>query len=125
MARHAMTCNGCHVADGDGLAVSHIVKNSFHDNYGEGTQNLVRHLVYKYPRPIIERQTRYVGEKGIYATTQYVYMFPPEDGIDHNIVAIDSGYSGSSKDHYFWSMGVTEEASRLSRRERACDASLV
>ena len=84
------------------------------------TQNLVRHLAYKYPRPNIERRTRYVGEKGIYATTQYVYVFLPEDGIDHNIVATDSGYSGSSKDHYYRSMGVTEEASRLSRRERAC-----
>ena len=118
--RRKVSMHGKDVADGDGSAVSHMVKNSFHDNYGKGTQNLVRHLAFKYPRPNIERRTRYVGEKGIYATTQYVYMFLDEDGIDHDIVATDSGYPGSSKDHYYRSMGLTEEASRLMRRERAC-----
>jgi len=33
---------------------------------------------------------------------------------------VEEGYPGSSKDHYYRSMGATEEASRLMRRERAC-----
>jgi len=55
--------HGKDVADGEGMAVKGMVKNSFHDYYGEETQNLVRHLAYKYPRPNIERLTRYCGER--------------------------------------------------------------
>ena len=47
-------------------------------------------------------------------------MFIPEDAIDDKIVGVKEGYSGSSKDHYYCSIGATEEASRLFRRERAC-----
>jgi hypothetical protein len=112
--------DGKAVDDGDGSAVSGMVRCSFHDDYGDGTQNLVRHLAYKYPRPNLERRTRYYGERGLYATTQYIYMFLEEDAMDEAVVATDNGYSGSSKDHYYRSLGATLEASRLSRRERAC-----
>ena len=43
----------------------------------------------------------------------------PEDGIDKTIVSVEEGYKGSSKDLYYRSIGVTYEASRLSRRKRA------
>ena len=46
-------------------------------------------------------------------------MYLPEDAIDMTIVAADSGYSGSSNDHYYRSMGATIAASRLLRKERA------
>ncbi len=118
--RRKITMHGKDVADGDGSAVSGMVKKSFHDDYGKGTQNLVRHLAQKYPRPNIERQTRYFGEKGLYATTKYIYMYLPEDAIDKAVVAANDGYSGSSRDHYCRSEGKTEEASRLLRREQAC-----
>lgn len=118
--RRKVTMHGKDIADGDGSAVSGMVKKSFDDDYGEGSRNLVRHLATKYPRPKTERHTRYYGEKGLYATTDYVYMFVPEDAIDEKLVAVDVGYSGSSKDHYYRSMGATEEAASLKRRERAC-----
>ena len=118
--RRKITMHGKDVADGDGSAVSGMVRNSFKDDYGSGSQNLVRHLAHKHPTPKSERRTRYFGQKGYYATTQYIYMFIPEDGIDLVLVAADAGYGQSSKDHYYRSMGATIEASRLLRRERAC-----
>ena len=36
--------HGKDIADGDGSAVSGMVRSSFQDDYGKGTQNLVRHL---------------------------------------------------------------------------------
>lgn len=118
--RRKVSMHGKDVADGDGSAVSGMTKASFNDDYGGGTQNLVRHLAHKYPAPNLNRRTRYYGERGLYATTQYIYMFLPENAIDESIVAADGGYSGSSKDHYYLSIGLTSEASRLLRRERAC-----
>ncbi len=47
-------------------------------------------------------------------------MFIPADAIDDKVVAAEEGYSGSSQDHYYLSVGATEEASRLMRQERAC-----
>jgi len=72
-----------------------MVGNSFHDNYGEGTQNLVRHLAFKYPCPNIERHTRYYGMLRLYATMRYIWMYIPQDGIDDDVVAVGEGYSGS------------------------------
>ena len=43
--------NGKDIADGDGQAVGGMVKYYFKDNYGEGSQSLVRHLAHKHPRP--------------------------------------------------------------------------
>ena len=54
------------IADGDGQALKGMVKRSYNDDYGPGTQNLVRHLAAKYPRPKVERKTRYYGMKGLY-----------------------------------------------------------
>ena len=93
-------------ADGGAQALSGMVKRSYNDDYGSGTQNLVRHLAAKYPRPKVERRTRYYGIKGLYLVTHYIHMFIAEDGI--------------SKDHFYWSKGASEEASSLHRRERAC-----
>ena len=128
MARHGIICedrrkismHGKDIADGDGSAVSGMVRSSFQDDYGKGTQNLVRHLAYKYPMPNLERRNRYYGEKGLYATTKYIYMFLDEHSMDESIVAAQGGYRGSSRDHYYQSVGVTGEAARLLRRERAC-----
>ena len=66
-ARHGFECedkrkpskHGKDIADGDAHAVGGMVKRSFNDDYGKGTQNLVRHLAYKYPAPKMERRTRY------------------------------------------------------------------
>ena len=118
--RHKVSMHGKDIADGDGSAVSGMVKKSCYDNYGKGTQNLVCHLAHKYPQPKTERHTRYFGERGLYASTRYIYMYLPEDGIDETIVSVEEGYKGSSKDHYYRSIGKTETASRLMRRERAC-----
>ena len=38
-------------ADGGAQALNGVVKRSYNDGYGPGTQNLVRHLAAKYPRP--------------------------------------------------------------------------
>ena len=40
--------------------------------------------------------------------------------MDEKVVSVKDGYSGSSKDHYYLSRGLTEEASHLLRRRRAC-----
>ena len=40
--------------------------------------------------------------------------------IDDTIVAVNAGYSGSSKDHYYPFMGAPEEVSRVSHRECTC-----
>jgi len=90
---------GKDIADGDGSAVSGMVKKSFYNNCGKGTQNLVRHLAYKYPHPKTDRHTRYFGERALYVSTQYMFMYLPEDGIDETIVSVEEGYKGSSKDH--------------------------
>ena len=118
--RRKVTMHGKDIADGDGSAVSGMVKKCFYDNYGKGTRNLVRHLAAKYTAPKVERHTRYIGERGLYASTKYIFMYLPEDGINNKIVMVDEGYHGSSKDHYYRSIGVTEDASRLYRRTRAC-----
>ena len=97
-----------------------MVKKSFYDNYGRGTQNLLRHLTHKYPSPKTEHHTRYWGERGMYTSTRYIFMYLPEDAIDGKIVSVEQGYYGSSRDHYYRSIGATKEASRLLRRERAC-----
>ena len=47
-------------------------------------------------------------------------MYLAEDGMDEKVVATAEGYSGSSQDHYYLSMGASEQASRLFRRKRAC-----
>ena len=97
-----------------------MVKGSFQDDYGPGSQNLVRHLAYKYSEPDRQRHTWYHGKRGFYATTQYVYMYMAENGMDEKIVSTEEGYKNSSKDHYYWSRGRTQESSRLLRRCRAC-----
>ena len=112
--------HGKDIADGDAQVVGGIVKRSYNDDYGKGTQNLVRHLASKNPYPKTERKTRYYGMKGLYSTTDYIYMFIPEDGMNEKVVATNDGYSGSIKDHFYWSRGKSEEASKLYRRESAC-----
>ena len=118
--RRKVTMHGKDIAYGDGSAVSDVVKGSFHDDFVEGMQNLVRHLAHKYPRPNTERHIQYFGVKGIYAPTKYIFMYIPEDAIDKSVVAVDNVYHGPSNDCYYQSLGVTEDASRLSCRERAC-----
>ena len=57
MVCHGMDCKDWHkgtmhrkdIADGDGSAVSSMVKgSSLCDDYGKGTQNLVHHLAHKH-----------------------------------------------------------------------------
>ena len=56
MVHHGMDCKDCRkvtmhgkdIADGDDPAVSGMVKGSFDDDYGKGTQNLVHHLAHKH-----------------------------------------------------------------------------
>ena len=110
--------HGKDIADGDGQALGGMVKGSFKDDYGLGSQSLVRHLAHKHPRPKTERHTIYFGTKGFYATTPYVYMFMVEDGMDEIVVATDDGYKDSSKDHYYQSRGFTENSERLHWRLR-------
>ena len=107
--RHGITCedrkkvtmHGKDIADGDGSAVSGMVRKSFKDDYGSGTRNLVRHLAYAYPGPDTKRHTRYFGERGLYASTKYIFMYIPEDYIDKKIVSVEDGHRNSSKDHYY------------------------
>ena len=56
----------------------------------------------------------------MYATTRYIFMYIPEDAMDENIIDVEAGYSGSSRDHYYRSIGATMEASSLLCHERAC-----
>ena len=62
--------------------------------------------------------------KGLYSVTHYIYMFIVEDGIDEKVADVAAGYSGSSKDHFYWSKGASKEASSLYHRERACGCPL-
>ena len=106
-------------------AAGGMVRNSFHDNYGGKTQNLVHRPAFKHPCPNIERhklcmllwnaETLY-----LYATTRYIWMYIPNDSIDDDVVAVDEGYSGSIKDYFYHSVGSTIEASHLMRREQLC-----
>ena len=66
-----------------------MVKRSYNDDNGPGTQNLVRHLAAKYPCPKVERKTRYYEMKGLYSATHYIYMFIAEDGI---LLLVERGY---------------------------------
>ena len=69
-----------------------MVEKSFHDNYGGGTLNLVRHLAFKYPCPNIEQRTHYYGTWGLYyASTQYIWMHISQDGIDDVVVTVGKG----------------------------------
>ena len=61
--RRKISTHGKDIADGDGAAVSGMVKGSFGDNYGKGSQNLVQHLAHKHPRPKTARHTRYYGRR--------------------------------------------------------------
>ena len=108
------------IADEDGSAVSGMIKESFKDNYRLGTQNLLRHLAQKYPTPRVERRTQYFGHRGLYATTDYIYMYMVENAMAYDVVAIHAGYVSSSKDHYYLSRGATEKALRFGHRNRKC-----
>ena len=77
------------IVDGDGSAVGDMVKKSSKDDYGLGTQNLVRHLACKYLKPKIEHHTHYFGERGLYASTKYIFVYLPEDAIDEKIVSVE------------------------------------
>jgi len=55
--RRKVTMHGKDIADGDGSAVSGMVRKSFYDNYGKGTRNLVQFLAAKYTAPNVERHT--------------------------------------------------------------------
>ena len=102
-------------SDGQGHVAGANIANSFDDNYGDGTQNLVRHLAKKYPRPIRGQRA---GPSGLYSPTHYLYIYIPEGAVEEmeKVVAADEGYDGSSKDHYYWS----KENNRLHRRMRVC-----
>jgi len=43
-------------------------------------------------------------------------MFIPDNAIDEKLFPVDVGYSGSSKDHYYYyrSLGPREEAAHVS-----------
>ena len=112
--------HGKDIASGDGSAVSGMVKGSFKNKYGLGTQKLVCHLAQKNSTPRVERRTRYFGHRGLYATTHYIYMYMVEEAMAYDVVAVDAGYAGSSKDHYYLSRGATEVASRMGHRNRKC-----
>ena len=88
--------HGKDIADGDGQALGSMTKGSFNDDYGGGSQSLVRHLAHKHPRPRTERHTRYFGSRGLYATTMYVYLFFAEDSMDESIVNTEAGYKDFS-----------------------------
>ena len=81
--------HGKDIANDYGSKVSGMVKEYFYDNYRKGTQNLVRYLVHKYPQPKTERHTCYFGERGLYVSTRYIFMYLPEDGIDETIVSVE------------------------------------
>ena len=77
-------------------------------------------MAAKYPRPKVEKKTRYYEMKGLCSVTHYIYIFIAEDGIDEKLMDVAAGYSGSSKDNFYWSKGASKEAYSLHRRERAC-----
>ena len=55
----------------------------------------------------------YFGERGLHTTTGDIYLYVSGNAIDENLVSLEQGYYGSSRDHYHQSMKMTEEASRL------------
>ena len=97
-----------------------MTKVSFNEDCTGGSQSLIRHLAHNHPRPRAERHAIHFGSKGFYATPQYVYIFFADNGMDKSVVDTNEGYNDSSLDHYYWSRGLTETASRLTRRLRVC-----
>ena len=73
-ARHGIICedrrkqsmHGKDRADGAAAAVGGKVRKSFNDDYGGGTQNLVRHLAWKFPFPVTTRQLGYIPQLGTF-----------------------------------------------------------
>ena len=51
--------------------------------------------------------------KALHSATHYNYIYIADDGIDEKIVDVAAGYSGLSKDHFYWSKGATKEASSI------------
>ena len=64
--------HGKDIADGDGSAVSGVVKSSFYDDYRKGTQNIVRHLAYNIHCQIWSEETDTMERK---AFTQQQNVF--------------------------------------------------
>ena len=67
--RRNVTMHGKDITDDNGSAVSGIVKKSFDNDYGEGSQKLVHHLATKYPCLKTEHHTQYFEENKIYDKT--------------------------------------------------------
>ena len=113
------------LSDCEGQVCSTYVHGSASDNYGAGTQNLIRHLAKKHPAPRRQRFTRHIqfsNERptGLYSADNYVWMYYPDGFIDESITDTDNGYRGSSKDFFYASVGDSIETSNLKRRTRIC-----
>ena len=69
--------HGKDTADGDAQALKGMIKRSYNDDYGPGTQNLVRHLAAKYPHSKDEKKTRYYGtnEGPVLGNSLYLHVY--------------------------------------------------
>jgi hypothetical protein len=105
------------LADGATMVQKGFIKGAAHDDYGDGTQALVRHLATKHPGPNSQRKARHFkGDGGLFCATRYIYIYYPDDAFDDSkIVDAGRGYAGSSKGHFYVSHG-----NELYRRNDIC-----
>ena len=108
------------LADGATMVQKGNIQRSADDAYGPGTQALVRHLAGKYPSPKVNRKVaHFKGRGGLFSTTDYIYLWYPENAFDDcSVVDAAKGYAGSSKDHFYVSKGrMTNDAALLHRQD--------
>jgi hypothetical protein len=66
------------LADGATMVQKGNIQRSAEDNYGHGTNHLVRHLAEKFPSPAVNRKaTHFKGRSGLFSATNYVYIYYP------------------------------------------------
>ena len=85
------------------------------DTLEPGTRPLVQYLASKRPRPADNN-----NQKHWWSHTKYLYCFVPEDGIKYDLVSAKKGYSGSSRDHQYFSVGSEMGDSEIICREKVC-----
>jgi len=109
-------------ADGDTHTLKSKIRASAEDEYGPGTQGLVRHLAKTMDTPLQSRRNRYAnaGDGGVFMGTDYLFLFDPSGCFDITIASAEKGYKGSNKDFFYQSHGDAIGDCELMVRKGIC-----